>query len=266
MRTASCREIVTPEFRRFFDEVATQVTLPVAAPPFRPEVPIEQQQLDYFFDTIRSRVAIERQRQLEIDLTEASRFNVFDLIEPDENKLSDILADLMNPTGSHGQGDLFVRSLFQELGFGASDTDGQIPTVSREALTHGIVKSHRRMDVLVEAGVLLAIENKVDSLEQPDQVKDYLQHLRYCARAQPQPFVLVYLTPNGRRPTSLRPDVLKIELAEGRLRCWSYRQELRAWLDDCRRRCAALRIQSFLSDFIRYIDSAMKHEPEPSND
>lgn len=266
MRTASCRDIVTPEFRRFFDEVATQVTLPVAAPPFRPEAPIEQQQLDYFFDTIRSRVAIERQRQQEIDLTEATRFNVFDLIEPDENKLSDILADLMNPTGSHGQGDLFVRSLFQELGFGASDIDGRTPTVRREALTHGIVKSHRRMDVLVEAGVLLAFENKVDSMEQLDQVKDYLQHLRYCVSAKPQPFVLVYLTPNGRPPKSLHPDVLKFELAERHLRCWSYRRELRAWLDACRRKCAARRIQDFLSDFIRYIDSTMKYEPDPSND
>jgi hypothetical protein len=32
----------------------------------------------------------------------ATGFNVFHLIEPDENKLSDILAGLLDPKGSHG--------------------------------------------------------------------------------------------------------------------------------------------------------------------
>ena len=55
------------------------------------------------------------------------------------------------------------------------------------------------MDVLIEAGMLkVAIENKVESIDQPEQVKDYLEHLRYCTRVPPARSMLIYLTPDGR--------------------------------------------------------------------
>ena len=87
-------------------------------------------------------------------------------------------------------------------------------------------------------------------------------HLREFTKGWSTQAVLVYLTPNGRRPTSLpRPTVEKLQ-EDATLYCWSYQKELRAWLEECRRNCEAEKIRDFLSDFIAYIESDLKRESE----
>jgi hypothetical protein len=218
--------------------------------------------LKRFFLSINSRVAIAEKKQRQLDRKKATRFNVFDLIDPDENKLSDVLADLLDPKGKHGQGDLFLRLLLRQLDLGSDAKLTKDATVHREAPTHGIRKYLRRIDVLVEAGMLLAIENKWDSREQPDQVKDYLEHLRYCTRVGPARSMLIYLTSDGRRPEYISPEVFDQEVVGKRLCCWSYRDQLRAWLEQCRTECEAPRIRNFISDIVRYIDLEMKEAAE----
>src|SRR5262245_33950704 len=181
--------------------------------------------LEQFFSSLKHRVELAEKQQRRIDRLRATNFNVFDLIEPDENKLSDILADLLDPEGGHGQGDLFLRLLFKQLGLRSDAKLTKNVTVQREAPTHGILKYRRRLDVFVEARALLVIENKVDSLEQQDQVKDYLRHLQQCAVGRQ--VRLIYLTPDGRPPESLNPSVIEQEESSRRLHCWSYQGQLR---------------------------------------
>jgi len=216
-------------------------------------------EVEKFFSDIKHKVEPQQRRH---DRQWATGFNVFDFIEPDENKLSDVLAWLLDPRESHGQGDLFLRLLFKQLGLGADAKLTAGAMVQREAPTFGIQKYRRRMDVLVKAGAWLVIENKVDSLEQPEQVKDYLEHLHRCTRSRPIQGALIYLTTNGRLPESLRPAVLKKCEESGRLHCWSYQVKLRNWLEDCRRGCEAQKIKIFLMDFIGYIESMLKRESE----
>ena len=109
--------------------------------------------LKRFFFSISSRLAIAEKKQRQLDRKKATRFNVFDLIDPDENKLSDVLADLLDPKGNHGQGNLFLRLLFKQLDLGSDAKLTKDATVHREAPTHRIRKYLRRIDVLVEAGV-----------------------------------------------------------------------------------------------------------------
>jgi len=124
--------------------------------------------------------------------------------------------------------------------------------VRREAATFGIEKYQRRMDVLVEAGARLAIENKVDSGEQREQIADYLRHLHRCAAGNA--YALIYLTPNGRLPESLDLDTR----TSAHLYCWSYQIELLDWLKECARHCEARKVKVFLTDFIRYIETRLK--------
>ncbi len=134
--------------------------------------------------------------------------------------------------------------------------------VQREAPTFGIQKYRRRMDLLVEAGAWLVIENKVDSLEQPGQVKDYLEHLQRCTQRGTIQSTLIYLTPNGRSPQSLLPAMLKKHTENGRLHCWSYQSELRKWLEACVAIAKPQKIKIFLTAFIGYIESELKRESE----
>jgi hypothetical protein len=218
--------------------------------------------LKRFFSAVGGRVAIAEKKQRQRDRKEATRFNVFDLIDPDENKLSDVLADLLDPKGNHGQGDLFLRLLFKQLDLGPDAKLAKDATVRREVPTHGILKYLRRIDVLVETFMLLAIENKVDSIDQPEQVKDYLEHLRHCTQVRRAPSMLIYLTRDGRPPESISREVVDQEVAGKRLCYWSYGRDLRAWLKECGSQCEAPRIRDFLSDFVRYVDLVLKEEPE----
>ena len=222
---------------------------------------VTTKELSRFFRVAEQHLELSVQKDRQF----ASRFNVFDLIEPDENKLSDVLKILLDPKGAHGQGDLFLRLLIKQLGTGLSTLHTKHATVQREAPTHGIEKYRRRIDVFVDAGDLVAVENKVDSPEQPDQVNDYLAHLRYCVRGTERKTILIYLTPDRRRPDSLGAAAFESAQAEGRLRCWGYRRELREWLEECRETCAARRIQDFLSEFIHCIETTIKLHSEPSD-
>ena len=255
MNTAASQIVGPSELQQFFAEVGSRMA--------RAKDPGQlpgKDELARFFSNAGYQLKIAEDQRRQLDRVEATHFNAFRLIEPDENKLSDILADLLDPEGSHGQGHLFLALLLGQLGLASAAKSLSTAVVQREATTHGIAKYRRRMDVLVECGVTLAIENKVDALEQADQVKDYLDHLARCTRANGNPYALIYLTPDGRRPDSLDAFALKAAHASGRLHCWSYRRELRAWLEVCRHQCAARRIRDFLSDFIAHIELALERE------
>ncbi len=254
MNSSTSKGVGRVELQKFFAEIGSRMkpaeaaTARAATPP-----PVSMPALRHFFKAINRQAELAETKQRLLNRHEATGFNVFDFIEPDDNKLSDVLAMLLDPNGSHGQGDLFLRLLFKQLGINTNVRHTQTARVRREAPTHGILKYRRRMDVLIDAGALVAIENKTDSLEQPKQVEDYLEHLLHATRGRSFLSCLIYLTPNGRPPDSLGATRLRQELADGRLRCWSYHRELRAWLENCHRGCEARRIRDFLTDLMAYI-------------
>jgi hypothetical protein len=247
------------DLARFFAEVGN-----LLAPSASIEHAIDFQSLGQFFNDAADVIALAGHRQQELDRTQATRFNVFDLIEPDENRVSDIVADLLDPVGRHGQGTLFLSLLFEELVSKIGHDSAMPAKIVREAPTLGIQKFRRRIDILVETDVLLAIENKIDSPEQWEQVKDYLEYLRVHSNNWRTPALLVYLTPNGRSPSSVVGTELADYQANNRLVCWSYERELSKWLNRCSSECKADKIRHFLVDLIAYIDSVLKREAEPA--
>lgn len=227
---------------------------------------IKRPDLERFFMGVGQRMEAAEVEQRRRNKKEATGFNVFDYIDPYENDLSDVLRDLLDPKGDHGQGELFLKLLCEKLGYVGASLGLANAKVQTEAPTHGIEKYRRRMDVFVDAGVLVAIENKVDATEQKDQVKAYLEHLRVCTKGNGKRSVLIYLTPNGRRPKSIDRAEFEEARLEGKLCCWSYRDDLWEWLESCRKQCAARKIQDFLGDFIVYIQTKMQREPENRED
>jgi PD-(D/E)XK nuclease superfamily len=252
--------VTIPELERFFYQFRSQLPVPARCDP------INAQDVATFFATATSVIAEAEIREREVNRFHANQFNVFSLIDPDENKLSDILADLLNPRGQHGQGNRFLRLLLEQLGIIGGNVATETVRVEREAPTHGIRKYRRRIDILVESAVIVAIENKIYSLEQYDQVRDYLDHLCVLSNGWKTPATLIYLTPNGRYPESLAPEERLAFQAKGHLQCWSYSRELRHWLGSCRGECEADKIRHFLADFASYIDSIVKWSQRPEEE
>lgn len=262
MSTVGQKKFAAPnqsELNHFFTDVGTRLHQVDDAPANA----VSRIQLANFFRVVGHSLAASEKARLRHDKKLATGFNVFHFIEPDENRVSDVLAFLLNPKDTHGQGDLFLRLMFGQLGLVADAKHTQHAKVRREATTDRILNSRRRMDILVEAGAVLAIEIKIDSSEQPEQVKDYLDQLDRCSCSGNGSVrvALIYLSPNGRPPESIRQSEIELLTASGRLHCWSYHDQLRQWLDQCHQACAAPRIRAFLADLMVYIEAQYQREP-----
>ena len=170
----------------------------------------------------------------ELDRHLARRFNVFRYLRDDELGLSRIIADLLDPTGEHGQGTTFLEAMLELLGVAPEGGDsvrpgrdvpgkrtaaatwkgrfdrlrstaaGKIRVVQERGLPTG-----RRIDITVDIPTddgtfCLAFENKPRADDQPGQCRDYLKFLekQYGERC-----LLVYLPPRYRLPdkSSLSP-------------------------------------------------------------
>lgn len=213
---------------------------------------LTEAQLGAFFGEAEQILNQAEASQRERERIEATRFNLLRMIDPDENGLSDILADLLRPNGRHGQGDCFLRLFLDQLEPDLGKSLKSVRRVKREARAVNIQESRRRLDIVIETvmqeaspvdRLIVGIENKIDAVDQPQQVQHYLDHLQlHNARD-----FLIYLTPNGREPESLA-------VPTDRLYCWSYAVQVKNWLKSCIEVCQADKVRHFLVDFIEYID------------
>jgi hypothetical protein len=167
---------------------------------------------------------------LELGRVEATRrrhtpeFNIFNLLGLERYEVtthSVILAELLDPAGSHGQGGLFLKLFLSRIGY--PDFANRI-TEDPECQDEWLVwRESDRIDISIRSprhGLLVFIENKIDAGEQDKQIERYrllmdAQHHRYSERC------LVFLTLDGRRPVTGRAD-----------RCLSYKEHISAWLGE----------------------------------
>jgi len=175
--------------------------------------------------------AVER----ELDRHLARRFNIFRYLRDDELGLSRIIADLLDPTGEHGQGTTFLEAMIELLGVAPDAGDparsrldhsgeravaatwkthlGQLRSTATDKIRvvqeRGGLPKRRRIEITVDIPTedgrfCLAFENKPYADDQPEQCKDYLEFLDSEYRGR---FILVYIPPRYRMPdqSSLPP-------------------------------------------------------------
>ena len=204
-------------------------------------------------NNLKFRFDITKAAQRELDTFLARGFNVFNFIRPKEIDLSEILRELLDPNGQHGQGPVFL-SRFLNIVQLSTETDLARARVKREVRTQLIASNQRRIDITIELGSNFAvgIENKPWARDQKDQVKDYCDQL---AKQYKGNFLMVYLTPEGSKPVSLSEEQRDQLLKPARkLFCLSHIRGIKEWLNLCQRECQADKIRWFLKDFERFVD------------
>ena len=230
-----------------------------------------------FFAELAPRLDTARALETELDRHLARRFNVFDYLRTDELGLSKIVADLLNPSGSHGQGILFLEKFVDGLGehvFRLDLSAGRISDPKNEK----VILSNRRIDVYLQIGngeraQCLAIENKPYARDQEkkvkNQVKDYLEFLKDKFGER---FVLIYLSPKGEGPSNSSIPKEELSKWKGRFAILPYvtvnsernhdtqkdqpdtleefrlPNSLADWFHECRRACEVDRLRWFLRD------------------
>ena len=216
--------------------------------------------LTTFFAELAPRLETARDLERELDRKLAHRFNVLDYLRKDELGLSRIIADLLNPKKSHGQGPLFLQTL---LGLERLKKARDWPDLDRSQISVVVerrITSVRRIDISVHIDGTdgqthcLAIENKPYADDQENQVKDYLEYLgeKYDER-----FLLIYISPTGEGPSEWSIRRTDLDKWKDRFAIMPYRggQEdqsdefsLANWLGECRKNCEVDRLRWFLRD------------------
>ena len=215
-----------------------------------------------FFAGIDSAVSIARRAQAELDRTAATRFSLFPYFNTGELDLSRIFGDLLDPRGTHGQGDTFLRAFLEqtpELGHFRQCSDLTACQVHLELLTTTLDDA-RRIDIVLEmpGSLWIGIENKPWAVDQEHQVRDYLNDLRARGHESAR---LLYLSGDGTVPKEY-PD---LECDEQR-QCVTVpycgpqeKPSVANWIERCIARCQAERVHWFLRELLRFIQRAFDY-------
>ena len=152
-----------------------------------------------FFSELSSSIKYASILDSELNRRLAHEFNIFDFLRDDEIGLSRIIAHLLNPSASHGQGTFFLRHFLE---FATNQTNwNHLASHTVNVETEHSTYQGRRIDIYVEIlgekPFLLAIENKPYAGDQENQVRDYLNYLEGKATD----FLLIYLSSHGEGPS-----------------------------------------------------------------
>lgn len=234
-----------------------------------------EQQIDRLCNTIQ--VELDSYRRFmalhEPELT--PRFNMTSLLWPDENRLSSVIATLLDPNGPHGQGalplKLFLENIGKPLASGCARTEKQLKrldTISRIAtnnpnsnsILEKSTKENRRIDIVLELNSFyLAIENKPWTIDQERQIEDYLSELECLKIArqlsdQDSNFLLIYLSSDGEPPSVGSINGLKFfnSCNSGDLMVVSYAQ-CQEWLLELSIKVKSHKLRILLEDFCAYL-------------
>ena len=189
-----------------------------------------------FFQEVASICALEQAQQEERN-RKGENYNLFSIlrIESSELKHSALIANLLDPEGSHGCGDAFLRAFFEIAlkGTAYPFEECTLPHSYTEYYTGPIAgDTGGRIDILVKSSQYgLIIENKIYAGDQDKQLIRYDNYGKETFGADG--YLLVYLTLYG-YDASKESTATKSAEEVGYLRL-SYAEDILRWLEQCAR-------------------------------
>jgi hypothetical protein len=172
-----------------------------------------------------------RNTEIELQRTQGVFFNLFQVlgIETKETRHSAFLAELLNPRGSHGQQDRFLRLFIQqlpclrEIQWNTQNAYARIEEVIPDNNNYG------RMDIVIHCGDdAIIIENKIYAGDQEEQLYRYHEYGKSHIKGKT---ILIYLTlEGGEASKSSTNEQLVANVDYFPI---SYSSEIDAWLTQC---------------------------------
>lgn len=171
-------------------------------------------------------------------------FNVFSILdrESDEVKThSAIIAELLNPHGSHSQGTLFLKLFLKRLKPIITTSNEHIRFKVRTEVFVSVPTKEEKgfLDIVIESDdAYIVIENKTGT---EDAERQLMKYCEYIEKIKKNRKVLLYLTPEGKKPNNLKlcgtgPVYYQHFINENQkvaLMCLSYKDFIVDWLDNC---------------------------------
>ena len=230
------------------------------------QIDAHNDRLECFFTGLSRAVEHAKYAQEKLDRIAATQFSVFDCFHERETDLSRILTKLLDPRGTHGQGDCFLRLFLNEVDKIASTQVPEMYSSLSSLDIHGtkVYPEYQindgRIDIVLQIlnDVWIGIENKPWAKDDTNQVKKYLEFLRQKSQKNESgTWWMLYLSGDGRPPS---PTSLPHNTPDGQ-RCVTvpYRKagheapSLENWVHKCWGECEAERVRWFLRDLLEYI-------------
>ena len=161
-------------------------------------------------------------------------FNVFSILDRERKEVtthSAIIAELLNPHGSHSQGTLFLELFLKQLNPIIDVRNEHTRFKVRTEVFVFVPENEEKgfLDIVIESNnndAYIVIENKIDTEDAEGQLKKYCEHIETIEKNKK---VLLYLTPEGKNPIYLT------HYGKGKvaLICLSYKEFIAEWLDAC---------------------------------
>lgn len=159
---------------------------------------------------------------------QGKEFNVFlvEGISSNEVRVCRFIRELIDPKGSHGQGDIFLRRfMIDVLKVNESDFCSE-DYLKTNVVCEKLISESRRIDLVIRiSDKIYPIEVKVYAKDQDRQCEDYYN---YAVKIDKK-CKLYYLTLDGHEPSKESKGILTKEQYEK----LSFRKEILCWLDNC---------------------------------
>lgn len=179
----------------------------------------------------------------------APNLNAFSMFRPDERRITNILAEFMDPRGRHGQGTLFLNAFLSAVGLTNVVRSDHV-TVTVDAIT----AAGRLVDLVVSTPTnLLGIEVKLWAVQQDNQLADYAEHLRQ--QAGRREWKLVFLA--EQEPETAQDLVIRmpwVEAPQNNDGMWA--TPVKYILMNIAPQVRAPRTRVFIEEFLMWIDES----------
>ena len=188
-------------------------------------------------------------------------FNIFSFlsIEEKEKTHSDIIAELLNPHGSHSQGPLFLKLFLERLKptIDVSNEHTGFKVRTEVSFFNPVTKEEGRPDIVIESvDAYIVIENKIETGDHEEQLKKYYNHIKDEKRDKIIKR-LYYLTLNGDKPNNYSHPRSESEIGFYQL---SYCEDILKWLEACIKEVDCIhRIKETLHQYLMTVKKLTGH-------
>lgn len=195
---------------------------------------------------------------------QAYYFNVFNIlsIEHLETKVhSPYIANLLNPEGSHGQGDLFYTSFIDQLsllhpGCSRFRSYDSLQIMMEKHSQYGFIDISIR-NYSKENEFQIIIENKIYADDQERQLERYYRYAQNILKLKDKQILLIYLTPQGHRPSekSINNELYLTLKNSNMLFELSYNKHIAAWLTSAYKTIKSPKVRYSLDQYLDVVNN-----------
>lgn len=208
----------------------------------------DRQIIDNFYQILQTKFKLTEELRNHYGKILSPKFNSFDFWWIDENKVSDILAFLLNPEETHAQGKTFLKQFFKSVNLN-HDCENCLIEVKRELSTN----ENRRIDIVInlnKSEYIIGIENKIyeTTADQYKQIEHYCEYLKSISKNN---FCLFYLAPKNKilSEESISNNEKDLLVKKGQFKIISYEDDIIPCIHQFSMNSESDRVRAFILDF-----------------